>query len=365
MLSTYPAQAAFAGFVTALLILILRRPALRWQLIDHPGGRKRHGTPVPLTGGVSITAGFVGALAVSFSAFGDFTPFFAGFLLLALVGLLDDVGEVSAGTKLLLQLVAALLMTSWGNNFLVNLGDLFGTNPINTRNWAIPLTVFAALAVINSINMLDGLDGLAGSLAFVMLMFFAAFAWILGDLNSTKILVVLGGAVAGFLFFNLPWPLRGRHRTFMGDAGSMVLGFSIAWFAVSLTQRPGAFVPPPVMLWVLGIVLMDVFTVTVRRLIRRRSVMAPDRDHIHHVLLRRGLGPRTTLAALIGANAALAATGMALWRLGVPDWWIFWSFLGVCVVYFVVFFLPFRYYRLRSRFGYDEEYERDGDGTAG
>jgi UDP-GlcNAc:undecaprenyl-phosphate/decaprenyl-phosphate GlcNAc-1-phosphate transferase len=365
MLSTYPAQAAFAGFVTALLILILRRPALRWHLIDHPGGRKRHGAPVPLTGGVSITAGFVCALAVSFSAFGDFTPFFAGVLLLALVGLLDDVGEVSAGTKLLLQLIAALLMTSWGNNFLVNLGDLFGTNPINTRNWAIPLTVFAVLAVINSMNMLDGLDGLAGSLALVMLMFFAGFAWTVGDLNSAKILIVLSGAVAGFLFFNLPWPLRGRHRTFMGDSGSMVLGFSIAWFAVSLTQRPGASVPPPVMLWVLGIVLMDVFTVTVRRLIRRRSVMAPDRDHIHHVLLRRGMGPRTTLAALIATNAVLAATGMMLWRLGVPDWWIFWSFLGVCLVYFAVFFLPFRYYRLRSRLGYDDEYERDGDGGTG
>jgi len=365
MLSTYPAQAAFAACVTALLILILRRPALRWQLVDHPGGRKRHGVPVALTGGVSITAGFMCALVASFSAFGEFTPFFVGVLLLTLVGLLDDVGEVSAGPKLLFQLVAALFMTSWGNNFLVNLGDLFGTNPINTQNWAIPLTLFAALAVINAMNMLDGLDGLAGGLAFVMLLFFASFGWAIGDLNATKILIVLAGAVAGFLFFNLPWPLRGRHRTFMGDAGSMVLGFSIAWFAVSLTQRAGMAVPPPVMLWVLGIVLMDVFTVTIRRLVRRRSPMAPDRDHIHHVLLRRGLGPRLTLATLIGANAVLAFIGLAMWRLGVPDWWIFWSFLGVCVVYFAVFFLPFRFYRLRSRLTYIDEYERDaGDGRS-
>jgi UDP-GlcNAc:undecaprenyl-phosphate GlcNAc-1-phosphate transferase len=365
MLSTYPAQAAFAAFVTALLILVLRRPALRWKLVDHPGGRKRHGAPVPLTGGVAITAGFVCALAASFAAFGEYTPFFAGVLLLTLVGLLDDVGEMSAGTKLLFQLLAAVLMTSWGNNFLVNLGDLFGTNPINTRNWAIPLTLLAVLAVINAMNMLDGLDGLAGGLAFVMLAFFAAFAWTVGDLNAAKILVVLGGAVAGFLLFNLPWPLRGRHRTFMGDAGSMVLGFSIAWFAVALTQRGGHAVPAPVMLWVLGIVLMDVFTVTVRRLVRRRSPMAPDRDHIHHVLLRRGMGPRATLATLLAVNAALAAVGMALWRQGVPDRWIFWSFLGVCVVYFALFFLPLRFYRLRSRLSYVDEYERDGEERAG
>jgi UDP-GlcNAc:undecaprenyl-phosphate GlcNAc-1-phosphate transferase len=365
MLSTYPAQAAFAAFVTALLILILRRPALRWQLVDHPGGRKRHGAAVPLTGGVSITTGFICALLASFSAFGQFTPFFAAVLLLTLVGLLDDVGEVSAGTKMLFQLIAALLMTSWGNNFLVNLGDLFGTNPINTRNWAIPLTLFAVLAVINAMNMLDGLDGLAGGLAFVMLAFFADFAWTVGDLNSAKILIVLLGAVAGFLFFNLPWRLRGRHRTFMGDAGSMVLGFAIAWFSVSLTQRGGEAVSPPVMLWVLGIVLMDVFTVTVRRLVRRRSPMAPDRDHIHHVLLRRGMGPGKTLVTLIAANAMLGVIGTAMWRAGVPDWWIFWSFLGVCVVYFAIFFLPFRFYRLRSRLGYDSEYERDTDKPAG
>ena len=167
---TYLAQAAAAAFIAGLLILMLRRPAERWGLVDHPGGRKRHAAPVPLTGGIAITAGMILALAVSFSAFAQYSAFFAGVLLLALVGLMDDLGEVSPGTKLLLQVIAALLMTSWGENFLVNLGDLFGTNPINTRHWAIPLTVLAALAVVNAINMLDGLDGLAGSLVLGILL---------------------------------------------------------------------------------------------------------------------------------------------------------------------------------------------------
>ncbi len=312
---TYLAQAAAAAFFAGLLILMLRRPAERWGLVDHPGGRKRHAAPVPLTGGIAITAGMILALVVSFSAFAQYSAFFAGVLLLALVGLMDDLGEVSPGTKLLLQVVAALLMTSWGENFLVNLGDLFGTNPINTRHWAIPLTVLAALAVVNAINMLDGLDGLAGSLVLGILLVLTGFAWTIGDANAAKILLVLAGALAGFLFFNLPWPLRGRHRTFMGDAGSMVLGFAVAWFSVALTQRGAVTVPPPVMLWVLGIVLMDVFTVTVRRLARRRSPMAADRDHIHHMLLRRGFGPWQTLGLLVGANVVLACIGTALWQL--------------------------------------------------
>ena len=146
------------------------------------------------------------------------------------------------------------------------------------------------------------------------LLVLTGYAWMIGDANAAKVLVVLAGAMVGFLFFNLPWPGRGRHRTFMGDAGSMVLGFAVAWFSVALSQRPGFAVPPPVMLWVLGIVLMDVFTVTVRRLARRRSPMAADRDHIHHMLLRRGFGPWQTLGILVGANVLLAAVGTAMWR---------------------------------------------------
>ena len=105
---TYLAQAAAAAFFAGLLILMLRRPAERWGLVDHPGGRKRHAAPVPLTGGIAITAGMILALVVSFSAFAQYSAFFAGVLLLALVGLMDDLGEVSPGTKLLLQVVAAL-----------------------------------------------------------------------------------------------------------------------------------------------------------------------------------------------------------------------------------------------------------------
>src|SRR5829696_184992 len=172
---TYLAQAAFAAFVAALLILMLRRPAERWGLVDVPGGRKRHAAPVAVTGGIAITAATLLALAASFSAFGQYYAFFAGMMILALTGALDDLGEVSAGTKMLVQVIVAVLMTSGGANFLINLGNLFATDPINTRLWGIPLTVFATVAVINAINMFDGMDGLAGGLAFVMLLFLSAF----------------------------------------------------------------------------------------------------------------------------------------------------------------------------------------------
>ncbi|HET9024476.1 MAG TPA: MraY family glycosyltransferase, partial [Burkholderiaceae bacterium] len=193
--STYLAQAAVAAFISALVILMLRRPAERWGLVDHPGGRKRHGAPVPLTGGLAVVAGFALALTSSFPALADYPALFAGLALLAVTGLLDDLGEMSATSKMLAQVLAAVFMTSWGSLYLTGLGDLFGTGPLFLHDWAIPVTVFAAIAVINSVNMFDGLDGLAGSLVLVILLFFSGFAWSIGDANASKVLVVLAGAM--------------------------------------------------------------------------------------------------------------------------------------------------------------------------
>ena len=240
-----------------------------------------------------------------------------------------------------------MLMTSWASHFLVHLGDLFGRGDIELDNWGIPLTVFATVALINGINMLDGLDGLAGGLVFVTLAYFAGFAWWAGDVRSLKILVVLLGAVAGFLLFNLPHRWRRHRRTFMGDTGSLVLGFAVAWFSIDLTQRDVEVVPPVVMLWVAGVVLFDVFTVTVRRILRRRDPAAPDRGHIHHILLRRGLHPARVLTILLAANLAMGAIGTLGWALGVPEPWLFVSYVAAGLGYLGLFLFPARLIRRR------------------
>ncbi len=346
---TYLFQALLACAFTALLIVWLRRPALRFSLIDHPGGRKRHGDSVPLTGGVALTLGFFSALSVSFHALGDYHVLFVAMALLAAIGILDDLGEVSPRAKLGIQIVAAVLMTSWADRFLVNLGDLFGRGEIDLRNWGIPLTVFATVAVINGLNMLDGHDGLAGGLVFVILAFFAAFAWQIGDINGLKLLVVLMGAVAGFLAFNAPVPWRGHRRTFMGDAGSLVLGFVIVWFSIALTQSPDQHVPPVVMLWVVALVLFDVFTVTVRRIIRRRDPASADRAHIHHLLVRRGYGTAKTLLVLLAGSVVLGGIGTCLWLLGVPESISFAAFMLVGFGYLALFLHPARFVRWARR----------------
>ncbi|MFN9212367.1 MAG: undecaprenyl/decaprenyl-phosphate alpha-N-acetylglucosaminyl 1-phosphate transferase, partial [Betaproteobacteria bacterium] len=150
----------------------------------------------------------------------------------------------------------------------------------------------------------------------------------------------------GFLFFNLPHRLRGKRRTFMGDTGSLVLGFVVVWFAIGLTQPPAGGAPPVLMLWIVGVVLFDVFTVTVRRVLRRRDPAAPDRGHVHHVLLRRGLSPGAVVAVIVGGNALLGGVGMLLWQVGVAPRWMLIAFLAIGLVYLWLFLFPARVLRL-------------------
>jgi len=344
---TFFVQAILAFLLTALLILWMRRPAYRFGLVDDPGGRKRHGTAVPLTGGISMTVGFFLALGLSLPALAPQIVLLVSMAMLALIGVLDDIGEVSPRSKLGVQILAAVLMTSWANHFLLHLGDLFGRGDIALMNWGIPLTVFATVALINGINMLDGLDGLAGGLVFVILSFFAGFAWWTVDVVSLKILVVLLGALGGFLAFNLPHPWRGHRRTFMGDTGSLVLGFVVAWYSIGLTQGYRQTVPPVVMLWVTGVVLFDLFTVTIRRILRRRDPAAPDRAHVHHILLRRGLSPAQAVSLLLGANLALGAIGTLGWAAGMPQMWLFAGYVAAALVYLALFLFPARLLRRR------------------
>ncbi len=332
-------QAVLACLLSALTIVALRAPAARLRLIDRPDGRKRHGESVPVTGGLAILLAFFAALWIPAGSPDIHRVLLVVMVALGAVGLYDDRHGGSARAKLAAQIAAALAMTLWGNQLLRSFGDILGIGPIGLAAWSIPITVFATAAVVNGINMLDGLDGLAGGLVAVMLLYFALFAWLIGDTRALALLAALFGAVAGFLLFNAPHPWRGRLRTFMGDTGSLALGFAVAWFTLELSQKARA-VPPVVMLWVAGVVLLDLFTVTVRRLLRGRNPLLGDRGHIHHLLLRRGMSPGATAALLVGANALLGAIGTAGWRLGVADVWLFAGFLVVGIAYLAVFLHP-------------------------
>jgi UDP-GlcNAc:undecaprenyl-phosphate GlcNAc-1-phosphate transferase len=193
------------------------------------------------------------------------------------------------------------------------------------------MTVFAVLGVINAMNMIDGADGLASGLALIALLAFAAILSADAGLGGT-LLPALVAAVAGFMVFSLRTPWRKRASVFIGDAGSMLLGFALAWYAVDLASVRDAMTPITAV-WILAIPLMDTVSLMVRRMLKGVSPFAADREHLHHILQRVGFTHGQTVAILLGISLLLSAIGVAGWRLGVPEYAMFYAFMALFALY--------------------------------
>jgi UDP-GlcNAc:undecaprenyl-phosphate GlcNAc-1-phosphate transferase len=335
--------------VTMAAIKALRGATVRVGLIDHPGGRKRHEGAVPLIGGPAMFAGFgFGALILLDSLF-PYRALFAALGLLVVVGVMDDLHDLEPYKKLLVQIVAALFMASWGLVSITQLGDLFGFGPMGLRGWSIPFTVVCVLGIINAVNMTDGADGLAGGLAFVSAMFFGASALVLGHTASASLLFVMAAAIAGFLFFNMRLPWRPRAVIFMGDSGSMMLGLFLTWFSIELTQGGDERLPPIVAVWFLAVPILDMGLVTIKRLFKGVSPFRAGRDHLHYVLFVAGYSVSRGVALMLGISILLASIGFASWRAGVPEWVLFYGFMGLFVAYYILSLRVRRLVRLLKR----------------
>ena len=326
---------ASAAFV-ALLIQALRPAALRVGLVDAPGGRKRHEGSIPLIGGVAVVLSFALASLIFVPIVAPYRPLFVGLALLVIIGVMDDLRELAPRNKLAHQFIAAVLMTSWGGNYLRDLGMLWGDAVFDLQDWGIPFTLFAALSVVNAYNMSDGVDGLAGGWALIAFAMMAYLGHITGQQELASFSMILVGCLAGFLVFNLRHPWRLRAAVFLGDAGSMAIGFLVVWFSVELTQPVASDrlrVPPVVMLWVCGLALIDMFAVTLRRMSKRRNPLHPDRTHLHHVLIRIGFSDRRVVFFLMLVNAFLAMIGLAGWHYRVSELAMFLGFLALTGAY--------------------------------
>ena len=326
---------ALACFASISLIVLLRNTALRMGLVDYPGGRKQHEGGVPVVGGIAIYGAFAfsALLITQTQPLYPFRSLLGGMGVLVLAGALDDMHDLSPLAKLGMQCGAALLMVSWGGVYVPQLGDLFGIGGVFAlANFAIPFTLVCVLGAINAMNMTDGVDGLAGGLALVSLLAFATLCIAL-NLDSPLLMIsILIGAVVGFLFFNFRNPLRPRAVVFLGDAGSMALGFALCWFAVSLARLPDAAIPPIAMVWLMAVPLLDMGVVILRRLLSGKSPLSADREHLHHLLLRAGFTDTGTTLTLLGAAVLTSGIGLALWYYRIPAAWGFYGFIALLAV---------------------------------
>lgn len=344
---------ASATLVCVFCVLLLRPLAFQGGLLDRPGGRKKHEGDVPLVGGLAIAITVGTGAALFMSTQGYYRALLGGLFVLSLVGMMDDLRGIAPVPKLACQIFAAILMTSWGSMYLTSLGDIFGHREIELFNWGIPLTLFAVVAVINAMNMSDGLDGLAGGLAFIIFGWMTYLAGQVGNLPAQRMSVIFCGALVGFLVFNMRNPLRGKMRIFLGDAGSLMLGYGIVWFAVELSQKKynhGLNVPPVVMLWVAGFVLIDLLVVVTRRIIKGRNPLSADRTHLHHILLRLNVPQDAIVWIILFSNAVLGLIGVVAWKQGVSEQAMFLGFLALTFVHLLIMRNAWRFIRVGRRF---------------
>lgn len=331
-----------ACFMTAMLIVVMRPLARIIGLVDVPDARKTHSGSVPLVGGIAI---FLSVLALGLVSLWTGRPlvpaipqllsFLAGGLLLVGIGLADDFLELSARVRFLAQAMAALIMAFGGGVALADLGAMsVSGRVVELGLLTVPFTIFATIGVINALNMCDGLDGLSGSQALVSLGGFLLALLIWGEPADASLLAGLGGGIAGFLLFNLRLPGRARASVFLGDAGSMFLGFALAWFAISLSQGPDRIIKPAAALWFVMVPVIDAVAIMLRRILRGRSPFAPDREHLHHIFLLAGYSVSQTVAIMAGLGATGVAIGLACTWWDVPDLLVAGSFLGLGLLYF-------------------------------
>ncbi len=324
-----------AAFAATLLSVLFYTPvARRINLVDIPGGRKHHDGPTPLVGGVAMFTGIVFAVFTLPVQTDHYYALIAGMAIMVAVGVVDDLKDLSARVRFLSQVIAALLMVYWGDTLLLSLGSALHSEVVELGVWAIPFTVFAVVGVINATNMTDGVDGLAGSMALVILSAFAVIAAANGLYSDLMVLLVVISGVVAFLLFNFPVPGRTQAKVFMGDGGSMFLGFVIAWYGVSLTQGENAAISPVTALWVIGLPILDTIAIMTRRVLRGRSPFAPDREHFHHILQVAGFSKSGVVVIMMMISSLLAAIGLFGELLGVAEYIMFYGYLALLGLYF-------------------------------
>ena len=313
---------AVAFLVTAAMLFVLRPVAVALGLVDTPNHRKQHAGDVPVIGGIAIFLGifFAGMTGPELNRNAHVMLSMAA--LMCIVGAIDDRFDLKPWVRLLAHVAAAVVLVLGTGYSVASFGNIIGLAQINLGFLAAPFTIAACVALVNACNMLAGGTSLV---AFGALAMVAVSAGLSG---SALVSCAMVGAITGFLLFNVPAHFNRPVRTFMGDAGSTVLGFTLAAVSLVLVQPDKAAMAPAYVLWFVPLPIFELFTSTIRRLLSGHSPLFADNGHFHHRLLRAGFSVRFVFLIYILTSAAGAALGLFAYYQHAPEWLVFAGFLG-------------------------------------
>ncbi|GIU18070.1 MULTISPECIES: UDP-N-acetylglucosamine--undecaprenyl-phosphate N-acetylglucosaminephosphotransferase [unclassified Shewanella] len=328
----------FAFIASFSSLLTLRKFAKRIGLVDKPNERKHHEGQIPLIGGISIFLSLLFTLLL-------FTPLDKNVVLYiccstVLVGLgaIDDRFDISFKVRLVIQAAISLAMILVGEKSLHNLGCLMGSEVIQLPLLVSYLvTILGVIGAINAFNMVDGIDGLLGGLASVTFGALGVLFYQSGNTELAKYCLLIVVAILPYILLNLGIPLGQRFKVFMGDAGSIFIGFTVIWLLIEASQgaRSNA-IRPVTALWLIGLPLMDMVCIMVRRMRKGQSPFKPDREHLHHICQRIGFSSRSSLLVICLMASIMAGVGIWSELHSVNETIMFVAFLIAFAIYFYV-----------------------------
>ncbi|TXJ25702.1 MAG: undecaprenyl/decaprenyl-phosphate alpha-N-acetylglucosaminyl 1-phosphate transferase [Chitinophagaceae bacterium] len=311
--------ASVAFIISFLAIPVVLQIAEQKRLYDIPDERKVHTQAVASLGGVGIFGGFLLASLLSIQGYlnPEFQYFFAAALVIFFLGLKDDLVVLSASKKIVGQIIAASILIHLGGIRINSMHGLFGFEQL-PEAFELALSYFTIIVVINSFNLIDGIDGLAGSLGILTMVVFGTYFFAIGFQAYALLAFALAGSLVAFLIFNHP-----PAKIFMGDSGSLMIGLINAIMVIkfiNVASDPSIAVPlassVAIGVAILIIPLLDTLRVFAIRIFNGRSPFTPDRNHIHHLLLSRGLSHAGVTLTCVSANIAFIALAYTCRSLG-------------------------------------------------
>ena len=310
--------------------------ALRLGLVDKPCARKQHDGHIPLVGGIAVFLGVLLASMVWLPESREFNLYLIASAIMVFIGAVDDRHNLSVRSRLVGQMLVASIMIFGAGIYIKDLGNLFGYGNVHIGLFGIPFTYLAVLGAINAYNMIDGIDGLVGTLSIITLGFLATlFLLADGGSHAGYLSLIVAVAIIPFLLFNLFGKPEGSRlrKIFMGDAGSMFVGFTVVWLLAEGSQGPDPVFKPVLALWIIAIPLMDMAAVMIRRWRKGQSPFTADRDHLHHIFLRAGFTARQSLVVIALIALILGTMGAYCAWLKLPSWLLFVAFLMFFALY--------------------------------
>ncbi|MBM4760895.1 MraY family glycosyltransferase [Bacillus sp. B15-48] len=284
--------AFIVSFVTVLVCTpLVIKLAYKVNATDKPNQRKVHEKVMPRLGGLAIFAGVVAGYFASGLHNERITGITIGALIIIIVGVLDDLYELSAKVKLLGQLAAAGVVVSTG--LTIGFISIPFIGKFDLGIWAIPVTILWIVGITNAINLIDGLDGLAAGISAIGIATIAFMAFAAGKVLILPLAVILLASILGFLFYNF-YPAK----IFMGDTGALFLGYSIAILSLLGLYKSVTLFSFVVPILILGVPIFDTSYAIIRRIINKRPITSPDKSHLHHRMLALGLSHRNTVLVI-------------------------------------------------------------------